>query len=90
MAMSSNNDVIKSFVEHKANESTTLKSTGDCLYSYNTCISEFHDDVFVVNMTPYSVTSTKHRNTLLKLIKNKYTILYLYDIPKNIQRLWKH
>ena len=82
------NDVIKAFVQHKIAYSQNIHSTGTALFSYDTCIAEYANDLFVVNMTAYSNTTTKHRNALLKLIKGKYTILYVYNIPKETQRLW--
>lgn len=45
-------------------------STGDKLFSYNTCIAEKYKerglDRCVINETTYSVTTTKHHNLLMR------------------------
>ena len=63
-----NEEVVEAFKRKEKAESSTgsLWSTGDCLYSYSTCIAEYSEEgKLYVNLTKYS-TTTPHHQTLVK------------------------
>lgn len=79
-----NEDVVKAFSIRKKAKSYTgsIWSTGDCLYSYHTCIAEYDkNDRLYMNLTKYSVT-TSHHQSLMK----KHLINIVYKTEYNIIR----
>lgn len=83
-----NEDVIKAFRnrEHANSYTGSLWSTGDCLYSYSTCIAEYNkNDNLYVNLTKYSVTTSRHQ-TLMK----RYLFNDVYKFEYNIERSKLH
>lgn len=83
-----NEDVVKCFLNRRAAVVTNLRSTGDALYSYNTCIAEFDaQGTLYINATSYSVTSSKHRNYVRKLSKNKFNTIEVKDILQGTRHL---
>lgn len=66
--------------------SINLTSTGDKLFSYNTCIAQWKGDTLLINITKYSATTTKH----LYYVK-RYGIPYITvdNVKLNTQDLWK-
>lgn len=67
--MISNQGVIDSFLRKEINSSGHLKSDGEKLISYQTCIAQYTSlGDLLVNMTSYSVTTSRHRNMLLEVV----------------------
>lgn len=71
-----NSEVVEAFLRKEmANNSTgSLHSTGTKLFSYATCIAEWEDkewdnDTLIINLTKYSVTSSKHLYYLIYYLK---------------------
>ena len=55
-----NKEVISKFVNFAESAATTnVRSTGDKLFNYNTCIAQRHEGKIIVNVTRYSVTTSK-------------------------------
>ena len=83
-----NEDVIKSFI-HKVEAISyngNLRSTGDRLFSYNTCIAEHLDNGdTAINITKYSNTTSRHQNMLKQKM---YTTLQVINVPINTQQLY--
>lgn len=79
-----NKDVIFNFLNRIPCSSSTgsLSSTGDCLYSYSTCIAEFdnHGRLWY-NNTRYSNTTSHHQSYLRIMAPKIYATLE--DIPRN-------
>lgn len=79
-----NIEVIIAFINRdKAKSSTgSLWSTGDCLYTYSTCLAEFdkHGNLYV-NTTRYSTTSSHHRNLLIWHLSNM-AFAEVHDVPR--------
>lgn len=78
-----NEEVVIAFKRREKAESSTgnLWSTGDCLYSYSTCIAEYSkEEKLYVNLTKYS-TTTSHHQTLVKrhLFHDVYRFVYDKD-----------
>lgn len=79
-----NEEVVKAFCEGKKAKSSTgsLWSTGDCLYSYYTCIAEYtKDGKLYVNLTKYS-TTTSHHQTLV----NRHLFNAVHRFVNKIER----
>lgn len=65
-----NNDVIKAFIDGKSACGSNLYSTGDKLINYSTCIAEYNESEnrYILNITKYSSTTSKHQNALRRLL----------------------
>ena len=67
-----NKEVCKEFIYHKVASGSNLVSTGDKLFSYNTCIAQWYPVGIIYNETKYSPTTSRHqsylRQALLKII----------------------
>jgi hypothetical protein len=89
--MNTNNDVVDAFMHRMKLSSQNLSSTGDKLMSYNTCIIQRFVDaetVYVINMTRYSSTTSRHRNSAYKMIQKENCIMcFVHDIPINTRDL---
>ena len=57
--MLSNNEVIKRFANRKSGSNRNLKSDGNKLINYYTCIAQWVDGEIVLNETKYSVSTSK-------------------------------
>lgn len=80
-----NEEVVKAFCEGKKARSSTgsLWSTGDCLYSYHTCIAEYSvDGKLYINLTKYSTTTSHHQTFVNRYLFNK-AHRFLYNIERN-------
>lgn len=62
-------EVIDKFVSKQYGSGSNCMSTGEKLYSYNTCIGQWVGDVVYINTTKYSNTTTKLQNYLLAQIR---------------------
>ena len=54
-------------------------STGEKLYSYNTCIGQWVDNIIYINITKYSTTTTKLQNYLLYKARNNNLVIEILD-----------
>ena len=89
-----NIDVIIAFVDNnrersqKSLKGSNLEWSGYKLYSYNTCIAQFKDDLLYINLTKYSRTTSVHQNILIDLIKldprYKDRVKLYFELPKNV------
>lgn len=80
-----NKEVIERFLSRIPAKSSTgsLSSTGDRLYSYHTCIAEFDKmGRLWINLTKYSVTSSRHQSMLTHSMTEYYKIVYNIDRNK--------
>ena len=87
-----NKEVISNFINkcEAINHHGSLRSTGDRLFSYNTCIAQWVDDTIWVNVSKYSTTTSGHRNSLISKCGIFLLEVHLIEnVPINIQRLWK-
>lgn len=100
-----NIDVIRKFLSKtKASSSNgNLRSTGNKLFSYNTCIAEwptkkiiYNGEVviicnyeLVVNVTKYSKSTSRIQTMLLKETPFDQTVHKIDNVPINTQNLWK-
>lgn len=100
-----NIDVIIKFLNRtKASSSNgNLRSTGDKLFSYHTCIAEWHSKKIIydgematiasyeltVNVTKYSKSTSKIQTMLLQEIPFGKTVYKVENVPINTQKLWQ-
>lgn len=85
-----NKDVIDAFLtgENHCKTGSMEFIPPDKLYSYSTCIAEYDDEELLVNMSKYSVTTTRHQSELIRQI-GQIPCTLLTNIPRNIVSLKK-
>ena len=59
-----NTDVIRAFIYGDVLHTTNLRSTGDKLINYSTCIAQRKDGQIYVTETKFSTTTSKIQNAL--------------------------
>lgn len=65
-----NKEVCEEFMHHRIASGSNLVSTGDKLFSYNTCIAQWHPHGVLYNETKYSTTTSRHQYYLRIAIFN--------------------
>lgn len=88
MAMK-NELIVMMFIARCSARNTNLKSDGNRLFSYNTCIAEFSEITeLYVNKTKYSRSTSKHQSLLFKYLERfSGNINYVDNIDINKQHL---
>ena len=77
-----NKEVISKFVNFAELAATkNVRSTGDKLFNYNTCIAQRHEGKIIVNVTRYSVTTLKMQNYLLCELSG-YDVIEVTSVPR--------
>lgn len=87
-----NKEVIGNFINkcEAINHHGSLRSTGDRLFSYNTCIAQWVDGTIWINVSRYSNTTSRHQNRLISKCGIFLLEVHLIEnVPINTQRLWK-
>ena len=69
-----NSEVVEAFLKRRiaANIGGSLSSTGTKLFSYATCIAEWSNGSLIINLTKYSITSSKHLYYLKRSYQGSY------------------
>ena len=76
-----NQEVISKFVHFAESAATAnVRSTGDKLFNYYTCIAQRHESKIIVNVTRYSVTTSKIQNYLRGEMANK-DVIEVANVP---------
>lgn len=86
-----NIEVIKQFLNMSSGNSYTgnLISDGVKLFSYNTCIAEWTDDLVLFNVTKYSSSTSRIQSMMLReLQKSIHKFIFIDNVPINTQYLW--
>lgn len=79
-----NEDVVKAFLHKMPLHTINLHSTGNKLFSYDTCIAEWTDnDILIGNATKYSSTTSKH----MYYIKSYVDEWTTKDVPRGTMSL---
>ena len=77
-----NQEVISKFVNFAESAATAnVRSTGDKLFNYETCIAQRHEGKVIVNVTRYSVTTSKIQNYLRSELSNK-AVIEVTSVPR--------
>ena len=64
-----NEDVAKAFLNRRTASVNNLSSSGDKLFSYNTCIAQWVGSTLIGNATKYSTTTSRHLGYIKQCIK---------------------
>lgn len=87
-----NIEVIKQFLNMSSGNSYTgnLISDGVKLFSYNTCIAEWIDDLVLFNVTKYSSSTSRIQSMMLRELQKKsiHKFIFIDNVPINTQYLW--
>ena len=76
-----NQEVISEFVNFAESAATAnIRSTGDKLFNYETCIAQRHGGKIIVNVTRYSSTTSKIQNYLLRELSD-YDVIEVTGVP---------
>ncbi len=69
-------DVVKGFFDHEEGSTSiaSLRSYNDKLFTYHTCIGEWHEGQLYINIAQYSVTSSKHQGFLLSMVHDFHSV----------------
>ena len=72
-----NDNLVKAFVEGARNlRNGSMSVIGDKLFSYATCIAQRTDEGFIVNLSGYSPTTSRHQSHLRNALRNcKYSVV---------------
>ena len=77
-----NQEVISKFVNFAESAATVnVRSTGDKLFNYETCIAQRHGGKIIVNVTRYSVTTSKMQN-YLRCELSGYDVTEVTGVPR--------
>ena len=77
-----NQEVIGKFVNFAELAYTAnVLSTGDKLFSYSTCIAQRHGSKIIVNVTRYTVTTSKMQKYLRCVLSNR-DVIEVTNVPK--------
>lgn len=75
-------EVISKFVNFAESAATAnVLSTGDKLFNYATCIAQRHGGKIIVNVTRYSVTTSKMQNYLRRELSD-YDVIEVTSVPR--------
>ena len=77
-----NKEVISKFVNFAESAATAnVRSTSDKLFNYETCIAQRHEGKVIVNVTRYSVTTSKIQNYLRRELLG-YDVIEVTSVPR--------
>ena len=77
-----NQEVISKFVNFAESASTAnVRSNGDKLFNYGTCIAQRHEGKIIVNVTRYSTTTSKMQNYLRRELSD-YDVIEVASVPR--------
>ena len=77
-----NKEVISKFVNFAESAATAnVRSTGDKLLSYYTCIAQRHEGKIIVNITRYSMTTSKLQSHVRWELSG-YDVIEVTGVPR--------
>ena len=74
-------EVVDKFIEHSSAVGSNCFSTGEKLFSYETCIAQWLRGTLYINKTKYSPTTSKLQNYLYNTYKHK--VFFVGDTNSN-------
>ena len=82
-----NKEVAYAFINREAASGSNLMSTGDRLYSYNTCIAQYDDDnTLYINYTKYSSTTSRHQGYLMRQLRG-VPHKEVFNVPQGVHNI---
>lgn len=86
--MKRNDQVIKDFINGRESANVNLRSTGDKLINYNTCLAQKRGNTMYVNDTRYSVSTSKIQGMLRQQVEWECNVVeYMSGVPINTWNL---
>lgn len=83
-------DIVENYLKGNTNcnYGSSLWIGGDKLYSYNTVLAQRDKDLYYVNFTYYSNTTSRHRGYLVRALKERDIVFIPVDNkPQGVQNL---
>lgn len=80
-----NSEVVEAFFNRETGQSENRISSGDKLFSYNTCIAQWVGSKLLINTTKYSRTTSKLQGEISR--KAGCQVGYLINVPRNTKDL---
>ena len=77
-----NQEVISKFAHFAESAATAnVRSIGDKLFNYYTCIAQRHEGKIIVNVTRYSIATSKMQN-YLRYELSGYDVIEVTSVPR--------
>ena len=82
-----NQEVISKFVHFAESAATAnVRSNGDKLFNYGTCIAQRHEGKIIVNVTRYSITTSKIQG-YVRYELSGYDVIEVTSVPMGTRNL---
>ena len=82
-----NQEVISKFVNFAESAATAnVRSTGDKLFNYYTCIAQRHGGKIIVNVTRYSATTSKMQCYVRRELSD-HDVIEVTSVPRGTRNL---
>ena len=82
-----NKEVISKFVNFAESAATAnVRSNGDKLFNYGTCIAQRHEGKIIVNVTRYSITTSKIQG-YVRYELSGYDVIEVTSVPMGTRNL---
>lgn len=78
-----NKDVVSRFIDMYPARTLNLSSDGEKLFSYYTCIAQFHEGKLIGNATKYSKSTSTHFNMVFPYV----TVVTTKPVPRGATSL---
>lgn len=82
-----NLEVAQAFACNENAETAHMRSYNLKCYSYSTCIAQLIAGVYYINFTPYSSTTSRQRNLIVRVLGQSAKIIKLYNVPMGTRDL---
>ena len=82
-----NQEVISKFVNFAESAATAnVRSTGDKLFNYETCIAQRHEGKYLLNVTRYSITTSKIQCYVRRELSD-HDVIEVTSVPRGTRNL---
>ena len=82
-----NQDVISKFVNFAESAATAnVRSNGDKLFNYGTCIAQRHEGKYLLNVTRYSITTSKIQCYVRRELSD-HDVIEVTSVPRGTRNL---
>ena len=86
--MKANIDVIMDFINGRESSNRNLRTDGNRLVNYNTCIaSKCEDGTIIYNRTKYSTSTSKIQSYLRDALKGRHYVVTIKTVPRGASYL---
>ena len=82
-----NQEVISKFVNFAESAATAnVRSNGDKLFNYGTCIAQRHEGKYLLNVTRYSITTSKIQCYVRRELSD-HDVIEVTSVPRGTRNL---